>query len=405
MDLSSKLKSLGVTKGSSQSAAKPPRRGPPVDQVMNGEVWDTPHGEAFVVVRRFPTHHKMGSTPLWWDKSLNILAAWAKEPRISNLSHGDFTFLDTETSGLGGVGTYTFMIGAGRFIDDEFVLAQFFLREPGEEPAQLAAFEQFLAPTKALVSFNGKSFDVPMLNNRFQTHNWPSPVANMYQVDLLHLARKLWRIRLPSRRLGDLEVDILGMQRTGEDIPGWLVPKYYLDYLRYGDARPLTGIFYHNEIDILSMASLLTHITDLLHEPLFAVEEDLDLFSIARIHEDLDNLETAIDLYDACLDRSLPEETRLETIQRLSFIHKRRNDLDKAITHWETAAESRAIYAYEELAKTYEHTLKDLDKAIYWTTQALEVIQNPSFPRVEKLLWEDSLAHRLSRLIRKNSSS
>jgi len=142
--------------------------------------------------------------------------------------------VDTETTGLaGGSGTYTFMVGIGRFEGDEFRLAQFFLRDPSEEAAQLAAIEKFLAPCQAVVSFNGKSFDLPLLNSRYLINGCPPPLAGAAHIDLLHLSRRLWRARLPSRTLGNLEAKILGLTRAQQDVPGWMIPDLFLDRLLF----------------------------------------------------------------------------------------------------------------------------------------------------------------------------
>ena len=144
-----------------------------------------------------------------------MIAAYARAPQIANFDIEQFAFMDTETTGLGlGTGVYTFMVGIGRFEGEHFRLAQFFLREPGEETAQLAAIEEFLAPCEAWVRFNGKAFDIPLLNNRYIINGWPAPLKDAPHIDLLHLARRLWKARLPSRTLGDLEAKILGATRS-----------------------------------------------------------------------------------------------------------------------------------------------------------------------------------------------
>src|SRR4030067_1036414 len=141
------------------------------------------------------------------------------------------------------------------------------MRDPFEEPAMLLALEEFLAPCKTLVTFNGKSFDAPLLTTRYTLQGWPSPMGRMAHIDLLHLARRLWRDRLPSRTLSNLEVQILGAQRSEEEIPGWMIPQMYFDFLRDGDARPMKRVFYHNEMDVLSMAALLNLVVNLLENP------------------------------------------------------------------------------------------------------------------------------------------
>ena len=400
--LTDRLKSLGVQVGA--ESLKPPRetRDRSVRMHLGGEIVATVRGDAFVVERRYPVEGSSYPAPLWGTGSLEMLGTWAREPGVAGLERDSFAFLDTETTGLsGGAGTFAFMVGIGKFEGDEFRLAQFFLREPGEEPAQLAAIEQFLAGTTALVSFNGKSFDAPVVNTRYAMYQQPSPLDGMAHLDLLHLARRLWKLRLPSRRLGDLETDVLAIARGAEDIPGFLVPQMYIDYLRTGDAEPLKGVFYHNEWDVLTMAALMTHIVDLLSNPVEATRHDLDLLSIGVLHEDLGQVSEAQALYLECLGRPLEEGAWLEAARRLSFVYKRTEDWDNAVKLWQTAAGKGELYAHAELAKYHEHRTRDLEAALEWTRGALEKIEAQGFPILQRYQWQSELEKRLKRLVGK----
>ena len=402
--LSDKLKSLGVRTGAGDLQRPKKRSGKPIEQVVSGELWDTPQGEAFVVAELYPVSFQQGNTTLLGESPLDVLAAWAREPAVAELSPQSFAFLDTETTGLaGGAGTFAFMIGVGRFEGETFHLAQFFMRDPAEEGAQLAALEQFLVPCEALVTFNGKAFDVPLLNNRYILHGWPSPLNSTANLDLLHLARRLWHDRLPSRTLGNLEVEILEKERTTADVPGWMIPEMYTDYLRSGDAEPLEGIFHHNTMDILSMAALLNYMASMLAEPLVAVEHNLDLLAIGKLHEHLGYHEKAISLYKHCLGRPLAEKPWSEVVRRLSFLFKRQENLSAAMELWRVAAKKGEIYAHVELAKVYEHQQRNFEDALEWTHEALAVVNAPGFPVFERFQWKGELEHRLERLERKKT--
>ena len=401
--LADKLKSLGVDLGVNElSTTKTPRRDDyPIEGVLAGEWQSTPNGETFVVEARYQADFRQGSVPLRGDAALEIIAAWAKEPELANLDLEQFVFIDTETTGLaGGTGTYTFMIGAGRFEGDEFRLAQFFLRDPAEESAQLAAFEQFIAPCEAIVSFNGKSFDMPLLNNRFIINGWPPPLKGAGHIDLLHLARRLWRARLPSRALGDLEVKILGATRSQQDVPGWMVADLYFDYLHTGDARPLLGVFYHNEIDVISMAALLNHMSMLLADPLNGdVRYGLDLIAIGKLYADLGYLDKATEIYQHGLTHDdIHQEAYWKALEQLSFLHKKRGDVNEAIKLWDQAAEEGQIYAHVELAKIYEHEQRDFSEAARCTQQAIAIVSTSESPDFERAQWLPQLEHRLARL-------
>ncbi len=403
--LSDRLKSLGVTVGAQNLPPPQPAYPYSIDRVLDGHPASTSQGETYVVEARYPNDYTQGIAPLWVEQPLDAIAAWAREERIRSLDQHAFAFLDTETTGLsGGTGTYAFLIGVGRFEGSEFHLEQFFMRDPLEEPAQLAALEEFLAPCTALVTFNGKAFDVPILTTRFLTHGWRSPLADQVHVDLLHLARRLWRDRLPSRTLPNLEYQILGALRTQEDVPGWMIPQMYFDYLRSGDARPLRSVFYHNAMDVVSLAALFSHTAALLADPLSdRVGHAEDILAMARLFEEQEHYELAIQLYSRGMQADLPEETVINALQRLALIHKRLDNLAAAVTLWEEAARHQHLHAHVELAKYYEHRMQDYDEAIYWTETALSIIEQPGFPAYEKHQWQTELDHRLTRLHRKRN--
>jgi hypothetical protein len=400
--LSDRLKSMGVKLGQTSAS---PRVKTPIESVVSGELRATPVGESFVVEQFYPLGAKHGSGALQFTAPLQTLAAWARDERICKCIPEQFAFIDTETTGLaGGSGTYAFMIGVGRYEQDGFRLAQFFMRDPGEEPALLHLLEEFLAPAQTLVSFNGKSFDVPLLNTRYITNGLPSPLPGLAQLDILHLARRLWRERLPDRSLGYLETHILGEQRTEEDTPGWMIPQLYFDYIRAGDARPLKGVFYHNLMDILTMAVLTDQMGAMLADPMGeTVTHALDLVAIGRLHEDLGEADKAQAIYSRGLDLDLPEAAARDTRRRLAWLYRRAEDWTPAVSLWWQAAAEREVYAHIELAKYFEHQKNDLDEAHHWVQAAIALINDKSTPKWEALQWEDNLAHRLARLERKRA--
>ncbi len=426
--LSDRLKALGVKVGADGLPAQPPAEtlpaaspaGSTLEQVLAGHWLATSQGETFIVEERFPAGHLHGRSPLWITASLSRLAEWARNERIRQIPAQALAFLDTETTGLaGGTGTYTFLIGAGRFEGDDFHLMQFFMRDPSEEPAQLMALEEFLAPCQAIVTFNGKAFDVPLMTARYVTQGWKPPFTDLAHIDLLHLARRLWRDRLPSRTLGNLEVQILGATRTEEDIPGWMIPELYFDYLRDGDPRPLKRVFYHNAMDVISLASLLNHTAGLLNDPFsLGSQFGVDLIALAKLFEDLGEVETAAQLYLNALEHEdvqtlrMPKTALLEAIQRLALIHKHRDEWQPAIQLWQEGAHHGHLHAYLELAKCYEHRLKDYALAIQWTQGAIDLVQSTSanpeeglaFSPYERREWLVDLEHRLARLQQKQSA-
>lgn len=401
--LSDRLKSLGVKIGAHDLPSPQAERIFSIESVLEGKVIPTHLGETFAVESRYSSGYAQGSVPIKVTPPLHGIADWIQEDRLRQISSTEIAFLDTETTGLsGGTGTYAFLIGVGRFDGDDFHLAQFFMRDPVEESGQLAALEEFLAPCSTLVTFNGKAFDIPLLVTRYMTHGWRPPFVEHVHIDLLHLARRLWRARLPSRTLSSLEYNILGALRTEEDVPGWMIPQMYFDYLRTGDARPLKSVFYHNAMDVLSLAALLNHTSGLLADPFNAqLDHAEDIYSIARLHEDEGNLSAAIQLYQQGLEGQLPEETYLEALQRLARLYKRQGNFDAAIPLWEMAAQHKHIDSHVELAKYYEHLLRDYETAIVWTQRAIEIIHEPEFNLFEQRNWLAEMERRLNRLYRK----
>jgi len=404
--LSDKLKSLGVKVGARDLPPPRPRDVYSIQQVVPGRFQETAYGEAFLVEQRYPLEHRQGCASLRITTSLQVIAEWAREPRLADLEPEAFAFLDTETTGLaGGTGTYAFMVGVGRYDGEAFHLVQFFMRDPMEEPALLEALTEFLQPCQALVTFNGKAFDVPLLNARYITHGESPPMASMAHLDLLLLARRLWRDRLPSRALGYLEEHILGLTRTQEDVPGWVIPSLYFDYLRTNDARPLKSVFYHNAVDVLSLAALLSHMAGLLDDPLGEnAVHGVDLVAMGKLFEDMGHLDRAAQLYECGLAHDLPQEVHCKAVERLSFAHKRRGDLSSAIRWWREAAGNGQIYAHVELAKFYEHQQRDYHQGATWTQAAIDRVSAPDFPRHARLRWLPELEHRLARLRRKLES-
>jgi uncharacterized protein YprB with RNaseH-like and TPR domain len=405
--LTEKLKSLGVKVGAGNLPPPRPRDPYPIERIVAGHYHTTPPGEVFVVEKWYPLEHRQGSVSISVTASLRLIGEWAGEPRLAEIDTCAFAFLDTETTGLsGGTGTFAFLVGIGRFEDEGFHLAQFFMRDPAEEPALLAAVTQFLDPCQALVTFNGKAFDVPLLNARYISNAEVPPMTSSAHVDLLPLARRLWRDRLPSRALGYLEQHILGAVRTQEDVPGWLIPNLYFDYLRNGDARPLKSVFYHNAMDVLSLAALLGHMAELIQATHPENQAHAtDMVAVAKLHEDLGHLEMAAQLYEHGLNRNLPDEVYWEAIRRLSLLRKRRGDWAAAVPLWQQAAHARQLYACVELAKYHEHTMRDYRQAAEWTETAIAQLETSDLPRAAHRRWLAELEHRLARLRRKLGDS
>ena len=398
--LSDKLKALGVKLGTNEITQPIHREDYSIAKVLSGRNRSTIYGDVFCVENLYPGDYIHGSKAIKINQPLDILGEWSHLDGLAQAEPGGFVFLDAETTGLaGGTGTYAFLVGVGRFFGDEFNLVQFFLRDPSEESSLLAAISEFVQPCQALVTFNGKAFDIPLLNTRYTMQSISSPFMGTAHLDLLLLARRLWRDRLPSRALGSLEQNILGTIRTQEEVPGWMIPQMYIDYLKTGDARPLQGVFYHNAMDILSLAALFNHTSYLLADPLSVADmPGLDMIAMGRLYEDLGYREHAIKLYERGLEIGLPEEFYWKAIERFAALYKREHNWEQASNLWLKAADHGDLYACIELAKYFEHEAQDVEAAYQWTNTAINSLDSGNFPiYLRKQLLPD-FEHRLKRL-------
>ncbi len=405
-----KLKSMGVQLGAGYiSQPTPPvkkehHRGYPIEEVVKGFDFTTMYGPAFVIEEQYLPDYQHGGISLCFDCSLDILSSWGNTAHLTDPSLRNVVFLDTETSGLaGGTGTYAFQIGIGYRNEEGFHLVQFFMRDPSQETALLAALHQWLQPFDVVVTFNGRTFDIPLLNTRYVLNGLSSPFGSIDHLDLLPLARKLWRDSLPSRALGELEKEIVHFYRTGEEVPGWLVPQLYFDYLRTEDARPLGGVFYHNAMDILSLASLFNHMSLLLENPAnHARHFGLDLAAIARLYEEMGWLERAASLYEASIEkRDMPDSFFFKTIERYALMRRRQGDWEKSVQLWQVAAEHGYWSACVELAKFHEHRDRDYNRALYWSQRAVELLDGFFTFESTRRAEEKELRQRITRILRK----
>jgi hypothetical protein len=181
-----------------------------------------------------------------------------------------------------------------------------------------------------------------------------------------------------------------------------MIPEMYFDFLKTQDARPMGGIFYHNAVDILSLAGLFSHMAFLLHDPHSKeIAHIEDVVALARFFESTGDIPQAQVLYQKALNSEMPEDLYWDTIERFSFLLKRQDEWDKAIELWEMGAENNALYAIEELAKYYEHRAKTLETAKKWTEKGLQIIREHHLPAYEHYQWQEKLKYRLERLNRR----
>lgn len=243
--------------GEGGEGTQEPARGLPAAPRMTG------HGMLHVAERLLPPSHRHGRVPVGEAASVDpaLVAALALQPALAGVDFRRMLLLDTETTGLSvGAGTLPFLIGLGWFEGDSLQLQQLFLRRPGEEAPMLRALAERLEAASCLVTYNGKTYDWPLLRTRF-VMNRLAPPALPPHLDLLHCARRVFRHRLEGARLVHIEERVLGHQRV-DDVDGALIPDLYFRFLRTGDGRPLEPVLEHNAFDLMLLAALLAALVD-----------------------------------------------------------------------------------------------------------------------------------------------
>ena len=311
----------------------------------------------------------------------------------------DVLFLDTETTGLsGGVGTVAFQIGLGYFTRVGFVVEQFLMHDYPQESEMLRMVAARLNRYSIICTFNGKSFDIPLLRSRFVMNRMRDDCIPHTHADVLYPARRLWKLRLRQCTLGRLENQLLGVERE-DDLPGAMVPQAYFQYLKDRDFSQMDKVLEHNRQDIVSLAQLYFELCRLMARPA-ELDQGEDLLSLARMCERTGDIQRANKCYRMCAKG----DTRAEAFRSMSINAKRHGQTDTAIKLCK-AMLSRGddpVYAYEALAKLYEHQLRQPEQALHYTRQALLMLAEPSLNRDEKLVEKQAaLKHRYARLRRK----
>ena len=293
-------------------------------------------------------------------------------------------FLDTETTGLaGGTGTYAFLIGLAWWDAGGLQAEQLFMRDFTEEYSILHELSARAAERPVLVTFNGKSFDWPLLENRFTMTRSIAVPKLAAHLDLLHPARALWKLRLGSVRLVELERHVIDAPRLGwhreNDVASALIPQYYFDYLRGGPAEPLAGVVRHNQMDLRGLAALFGKINSFLadHDCHSENIDSLDLLGLSKFLQRRGDADRAHSACAQALSMGLPAEFRPRARRDLALMAKRRGEHSLAAEIWQEIAgdPQDGIHACEQLAIYYERHAKDLVKATEFARLAIAKLQ------------------------------
>jgi len=340
-----------------------------IEDLLSGEVVETPAGKHFETEKLYASHQRHGSYEISDLNELpeDLLAALS-DGAIAQSHPTQWAFLDTETTGLaGGSGTYAFLIGVGWIAEDGFRVRQFFMRDYDEEASALHALNELLARFSVLITYNGRSYDQPLLETRFTMNRARTPFSRMEHLDLLYGARRLFKLRLDNCRLVNLENQILGIERHG-DVPGEMIPYLYFEFLRTRRAYRLAPVFHHNVLDIVSLACLTGVIPEAFRDPEnVRARHGMDLLGLARWLRLSDRLEEALRMMRRAVDLGLPDQHLFRTLFEAGGIEKKLGQEHAALATFTDLTLSPNPFrakAYEELAKHYEHRERNFTMAL-----------------------------------------
>ena len=398
--LRARLRHAGLKPASSLS---PPRQKAallPAD--WPGQAVPGPDGIFYLAEYRYGPDVRQGDQSLLDFLPYSPLPDFMEIPRETNLTN--MVFMDTETTGLaGGTGTLAFLIGTGTCVDGMFLVRQYFLPDPSGEAGMLTAALAEMESSSALVTFNGRGFDVPILQARASLRlRRFDALAQTPHWDLLPHARRLWKRKLESCALRSLETEILDVRRSSEDVPSSMIPYLYREYLRTGDPRLIAGVLYHNVQDILSMALLAARVLDRYTRPVGEIEDPLEVLSLAFVHRGLGRFDLAETAFRTAVECGLDRENRTRALEGLAGMLKGKGDSAAAVEFWEAwyASAMDDPRPSIELAKYYEWRLGDPPAAMLWAERALSAVDGmPDGTKRRKI--KIAVDHRIERLRRK----
>jgi len=406
-------------RGARLDALQHPATDDAIADVLDGQ-WHERDGQRFLVVdRTYVPGYRHGSMVLadglppsegvWPRLSLLSGNAAPSHPRTVAPSH--LFFIDLETTGIaGGAGTYAFLVGCGWFAGGTFRTRQFFLSSFTAERALLEAVGEVAAAAGTVVSYNGKSFDLPLIETRFALHRLPTPFASLPHIDMLHPARRMWRVAADTAagavsytcRLSTLEQQLCGYVREG-DVAGFEIPARYFRYVHAGDARPLAAVFEHNRLDLVSLALVTARAAQMLEDGPAAARTAREALGMGRLYERGGMMVEA----KSCFARATEiedgdEELRAEALRAYAILSRRLRQYDDAAAAWRRVLGlplcPRPIEreASEALAVHLEHRRRDLTSARDYTMRLLSVD--------DSLTRRQAAEYRLARLDRKLES-
>lgn len=330
----------------------------------------------------------------------NILSCLSKDPRFENLDLSTALFIDLETTGLsGGTGVIPFLVGMGYYRDNKFNVAQYFLGDPSAEEQMIKELNQFFYDMEfqSVVTYNGKVFDIPLLETRYILKRQPFTLNELPHLDFLFPARSLWAHKLENCRLHNLALEVVKTGRT-EDIPSAEIPWRYFQYIQTGDYDLIEPILYHNQEDILSLLGVIIVGSQIFSEDPKASKADaMDFFGAGKILEKIGQMEKSSLYFQKAIEGHLSNEIFLSARRRLSMQFKKNQDWDKAVPLWKEMASAETpsnnlLFSLRELAMYYEHKTKDYLEAKKMSEEGFVLARNFS------AYYERDFSHRMERL-------
>jgi hypothetical protein len=330
-----------------------------------------------------------------------VLAVLARDEAFEMLSLSSSVLVDLETTGLaGGTGTIPFLVGLGFFENQDFKLVQYFLNDLAAEPQMLSDLERLLEEKQftSLVSYNGKGFDLPLLETRFTLNRKRLPLTGLPHLDFLFCARHLWKHKYESCRLYDLALSHLGVDRS-EDIPSEEIPWRYFQYLRTGDFSLMEPVIYHNQEDIMSLYGVVVAGAVLMVRSLEGAGAEIEaseLLGVGKVWERAGEIDKSVVFYEEALSRELPGLVSNKVRKNLAQYFKRKKQWEKSIELWQYLLEnSEDLECFRELAIYYEHRKKDPEEALKYALDGLALSKGQS------LKYEQDFQKRVDRLSQK----
>jgi len=363
--------------------------------------WRQAGSHRFLVVRRsYAPGHRHGTQSI--ADGLPPREGWSRLPVLAGAPCGrSLLFVDLETTGLaGGAGSYAFLVGCGWFDRGRFEVRQFLLSSFASERALLTAVAEVADTADTVVTYNGKSFDLPLIETRYALNRLSTPFAEMPHVDMLHHARRLWHEGDDGHRLVGLEASLLGHEREG-DVPGFEIPSRYFHYVRTGDARPLDAVLEHNRLDLLSLALLTTRAAQLLETGPEGAASAREAYGLGVLYERSGLTAEALSCFARAMD--MGPAAPPEAIRAYALLCRRTRRYETAARAWQRLLSLHDCparmqrEAAEALAVHHEHRLRDLRSARTLAMQSLQLDATASRRQATE--------HRLARLERKLTSA